>query len=42
MASSGMIYIPSLIKIGSGIEKVVKGRYTKGDLESPLLFFLIG
>jgi hypothetical protein len=43
MVSSAMIYIPSFIKIGSGIQKLVVGihRYTdkeKGDLITLVLF----
>jgi hypothetical protein len=28
MGPGAMIYIPSFIKIGSGIEKLIRGRYT--------------
>jgi hypothetical protein len=28
MGSGGMIYIPSFIKIGSGIQKLMEGGYT--------------
>jgi hypothetical protein len=42
-ASGAMIYIPSFIKIGSGIQKLVGGEYTDthraGDLVSLFLFF---
>jgi hypothetical protein len=37
-----MIYIPNLLKICSGIQKLMGGRFTKtqhGDLTSLLLFF---
>jgi hypothetical protein len=44
MGSGVMIYIPTFIKIGSGIQKLVEGTYTQthryiGDLLSLLLFF---
>jgi hypothetical protein len=45
MGSSSMIHIPSFIKIGSGIQKSLKGdTHTdtqQGDLISLLLFFQI-
>jgi hypothetical protein len=34
MGSGAMIYIPSFIKIGSGIQKSIKGRFT--DTETAL------
>jgi hypothetical protein len=37
MDSGAMIYIPSFIKIGSGIQKTHRQR---GDLTSLLLFFI--
>jgi hypothetical protein len=44
MASGGMIFIPSFIKIGSDIQKLLKGIHMRihrqqGDLISLLLFF---
>jgi hypothetical protein len=41
MASADMIYIPSFIKIGSGIQKLrrTQARRHQGDLISLLLFF---
>jgi hypothetical protein len=43
MGSGAMIYIPSFIKIVSGIQKLIGGihRHTDGDLISLLLFFKI-
>jgi hypothetical protein len=40
MGSGAMIYIPSFIKIGSGIQKLIGGfKYTEhGDSTSLLLF----
>jgi hypothetical protein len=36
-----MIYIPSFIKFGSGIERLIKGRGSQHvDIKSLLLFFL--
>jgi hypothetical protein len=45
MGSSAMIYIPNFIKIGSGIQKLLRGIYIQthrqhGDLISLLIFFL--
>jgi hypothetical protein len=41
MGSNAMIYIPSFIKIGSGIQKVIEETHRQhGDLISLLLFFL--
>jgi hypothetical protein len=28
MGSGAMIYLPNFIKIGSGIQKLIEGRYT--------------
>jgi hypothetical protein len=43
MGSGAMIYIPSLIKIGSGIQKLMRGvsqtHRQHGDFISLLLFF---
>jgi hypothetical protein len=43
MGSGAMIYIPSIIKIGSGIQKLIAAdaqtHRQYGDLISPLLFF---
>jgi hypothetical protein len=44
MGSGAMIYIPSFIKIGSGIQKLMRGGGSQthrqhGDLISLLLFF---
>jgi hypothetical protein len=43
MGSGATIYIPSFIKIGSGIKKLIKGdtqtHRQHGDLISLLLFF---
>jgi hypothetical protein len=42
MGSGAMIYIPSFIMTGSGIQKLMGGDYTDtqhGDLVSLLLFF---
>jgi hypothetical protein len=44
MASDAVIYVPSLIKIGSGIQKLIGGGYThrqQGDLISSLYFIKI-
>jgi hypothetical protein len=44
MGSGAMIYVPSFIKIGSGIQKLMGGGYTdrqQGDLISLLYFFNI-
>jgi hypothetical protein len=46
MGSGAMIYIPRLIKIGSGVQKLIRGihRHTHGqqrDLISLLYFFKI-
>jgi hypothetical protein len=43
MGSGAMIYIPSFIKIGSGIQKMIRGmhikaHYQQGDLMNLLLF----
>jgi hypothetical protein len=40
--SGAMIYVPSLMKIGSSIQKLIKGRFTDrehGDRVSLLSFF---
>jgi hypothetical protein len=44
MSSGGVIYVPSFIKIGSEVQKLITGGYTdthrqQGDLIS-LLYFL--
>jgi hypothetical protein len=40
MGSGSMIYIPSFIKIGSGIQKLIGGIHRQhGDLISLLSFF---
>jgi hypothetical protein len=44
ISSCAMIYIPSFIKIGSDIQKLIKGIYIEtyrqqGDVISLLLFF---
>jgi hypothetical protein len=41
MGSDGMTYIPSLVKIGSDIQKLMLGHTDRqhGDSISPLLFF---
>jgi hypothetical protein len=42
MGAGAMIYIPSFMKIGSGIQKLLGGTQThrqQGDLISLLLFF---
>jgi hypothetical protein len=42
MGSGAMVYIPSIIKIGSGIQKLIRGiqRHRQhGDLISLLSFF---
>jgi hypothetical protein len=43
MGSGAMIYIPSFIKIGSGIQKLIMGELQThrldSDLISPFLFF---
>jgi hypothetical protein len=41
MGSGAMIYIPSFIKIGSGIKKLIEGGTDRqhGDFISLLLFF---
>jgi hypothetical protein len=42
MGSGAMTYIPSCIKIGSGIQKLIRGGFTDiqdGDLKSVLIFF---
>jgi hypothetical protein len=40
MGSGAMTYIPSFIKIGSGIQKLIGGIHRRhGELISPLLFF---
>jgi hypothetical protein len=41
MGSSAMINIPSFIKIGSGIQKLMRGEIHRedGELRSMLLFF---
>jgi hypothetical protein len=43
MGSSGMTYILSFVKIGSGIQKLIGGYRDKqhGDCMNPLLFFRI-
>jgi hypothetical protein len=41
MGSSAMIYIPSFIKIGSAIQKLMEGREQRGNRISLLLFFRI-
>jgi hypothetical protein len=42
MSSDAMIYIPSLIKIGSGIQKLIGGIHRQqGDLISFVSFFKI-
>jgi hypothetical protein len=45
MGSVGMMYIPSFIKIGSGIQKLMRGdtqtHRQQGDCRSLLLFFKI-
>jgi hypothetical protein len=45
MGSGAVIYVPSFIKIGSGVQKSIRGihRHTHGqqrDLISPLYFYL--
>jgi hypothetical protein len=41
MGSGAVIYVPSFIKIGSGVQKVIGGIHRQqGDLISLLLFFL--
>jgi hypothetical protein len=42
MGSGAIIYIPSFIQIGSGIQKLLEGiqkHREQGDFISPLLFF---
>jgi hypothetical protein len=42
MGSGAVIYIPSLIKIGSGIQKLIEGMHRQhGDIISLLLLFLV-
>jgi hypothetical protein len=42
MGSGAMIYIPSSVKIGSGIQKVIGGRYTdtRATWRSPKPIFI--
>jgi hypothetical protein len=37
MGSGAVIYIPSFIKIGSGVQKLIKGRYTDTHTDSNLI-----
>jgi hypothetical protein len=40
MGSGAVIYVPSLIKIGLGIQKLIRGIHRQqGDLISLILFF---
>jgi hypothetical protein len=42
MGSGAVIYVPNLIKIGSGVQKLIGGIHTHGqqrDPISPLYFF---
>jgi hypothetical protein len=39
MGSSVMLYIPSFVKIGSGIQKFIRGDRQHDDLISQFLFF---
>jgi hypothetical protein len=42
MGSGAVIYIPSFIKIGSGIQELIGGRHRQqGDLISLVYFFKI-
>jgi hypothetical protein len=43
MGSGAMIYIPSFVKIGSGIQKLIRGDTHRqhGDLISLLLFWIL-
>jgi hypothetical protein len=36
MGSGAMIRIPSLVKIGSGSQKLIGGRYTETQRDSPM------
>jgi hypothetical protein len=41
MGSSAMIYMPSFVKIGSAIQKLMEGGEQRGESISLLLFFKI-
>jgi hypothetical protein len=42
MGSGAVIYVPSFVKIGSGIQKLIGGRHRQqGDLISLLIFYKI-